>query len=200
MTGLRRYVLVPLALAAAWLADHLVVRPPGWLYREVLTPLGHGVARLLDRVARGIAAVGAGLRAAVGWLVATLVVAPLRSLYRRVLAPVGRETAAAFGVARRVAGYIARAVGRAVVRPAWNLVGAPVARGHRTVCTPVGHFLRDRDPGAGQKGSRRGGPRGPVGAALGARDRTPGTPRCLAGPGRRGAAARAQGTEGAPCA
>ncbi|MER6102048.1 hypothetical protein ABT115_06830 [Streptomyces sp. NPDC001832] len=34
--GLWRHVLVPLALAAASLAEHLIVRPPTWAYRELL--------------------------------------------------------------------------------------------------------------------------------------------------------------------
>ncbi|MEU6869797.1 hypothetical protein [Streptomyces sp. NPDC046751] len=144
VTGLWRYVLVHVALATAWLAEHLVVRPLARLYREALTPLGHGITWLLDLPARGIAAAGAGLWTATGWLVATLVAAPLRWLYRRVLAPVGREIADALGIAWRVAGYLSRAVGRAIAWLARYLVVAPVTWVHRTVCTPVGHFLRDR--------------------------------------------------------
>ncbi|MFE5089304.1 hypothetical protein ACFRCI_02635 [Streptomyces sp. NPDC056638] len=143
VVGLWRYVLVPLALAASWLAEHLIVRPLAWAYRELLTPLGHGITWLLELLARGIAAVGSGLRAAVVWLVVTLLVAPLAWLYGRVLAPVGREIAAAFGVAWRIAGYISRAVGRAIAWLAWHLVGAPATWVYRTVCTPVGNFVRD---------------------------------------------------------
>lgn len=144
VTGLWRYVLVPLGHGAARLVEYLVVRPLRWLYREVLTPLGHGIGRLLDKLVRGIAAIGTGLWTAAVWLVRTLLVAPLRWLHRRLLSPLGREIAAAFGIAWQVAGHISRAVGRAVAWLARHLVGVPVAWAYRTVCTPVGHFLRDQ--------------------------------------------------------
>lgn len=142
-------VLTPLALAATWLVAFIgkvlfvwpwvalwryvvvpVVRyglvvPLVWIYRQLLTPLGHGMV----------------------WLVVTLLVTPVvrlcRWVWRHILAPVGREIAAAIGVAWRIAGYISRAVGRAIKWLAWNVVGRPVRWFYQGVCTPVGHVVRD---------------------------------------------------------
>ncbi|MEU0082774.1 hypothetical protein [Streptomyces sp. NPDC006274] len=112
--GLWRYVVVPVV-------RYGLVVPVVWVYRQLLTPLGHGLA----------------------WLVRTLLVAPVVWLYRYVLAPVGREIAAAVGVAWRIAGYVSRAIGRGLKWLAWHLVGRPVRWAYREVCTPVGHFVRD---------------------------------------------------------
>ncbi|MFJ2701760.1 hypothetical protein ACIO3R_00990 [Streptomyces sp. NPDC087428] len=132
VVGVWRYVLVPLGPVAARLARHLVVRPARWTYRELLTPLGHGIAAGLR-----------GLRAGLDLLVPVLLVTPLAWAYRWVLTPVGREIAAAIGVAWRIAGFVSRAVGRVLARLAWYLVGAPLSWAHRTVFTPMGHFVRD---------------------------------------------------------
>ncbi|MEU2682018.1 hypothetical protein ABZ638_34630 [Streptomyces sp. NPDC007107] len=141
--GAWRYVLRPLAVAADWLVVHLVVVPLLWVHRNVLTPVGHGIAWMFLMAGKGLAATARGVWAAVVWLVMTLLVLPLGWVYRRVLAPVGREIVAAVGVAWRIAGYLSRAVGRVLAWLARHLVGAPVAWAYRTVCTPVGHFLRD---------------------------------------------------------
>ncbi|RPK43925.1 hypothetical protein [Streptomyces sp. ADI93-02] len=141
--GAWRYVLRPLGIAVDRLVVHLVVVPLLWFHRNVLTPVGHGIAWTLLMAGKGLAATARGVWAAAVWLVMTLLVLPLGWVYRRVLAPVGREIVAAVGVAWRIAGYLSRAVGRVLAWLAWNLVGAPVTWVYRTVCTPVGHFLRD---------------------------------------------------------
>ncbi|MFF3324436.1 hypothetical protein [Streptomyces sp. NPDC002889] len=134
--ALWRYVVVPVV-------TYGLVIPAIWIYRQLLTPIGHGIAWLLRTIGHGFAVVCRGLWAAAAWLVMTLLVAPFVWMYRRILAPVGREIVAAFGVAWRVAGYISRAVGRALRWLAWNLAGRPVSWFYRSVCTPVGHFVRD---------------------------------------------------------
>jgi hypothetical protein len=123
--ALWRYVVVPVV-------RYGIVVPLVWIYRQLLTPLGHGIA-----------AVFRGLWTAIVWLVMTLLVIPVVWVWRHILAPVGREIAAAIGVAWRIAGYISRAVGRAVKWLAWNLVGRPARWFYRGVCTPVGHLVRD---------------------------------------------------------
>ncbi|MFD4141467.1 MULTISPECIES: hypothetical protein [unclassified Streptomyces] len=123
--ALWQYVVVPVVMYG-------LVVPVLWIHRQLLTPLGHGIAFVCR-----------GLWAATVWLVKTLLVAPVVWVYRRVLAPVGREIVAAAEVAWRVAGYISRAVGRALKWLAWNLAGRPARWFYRSVCTPVGHFVRD---------------------------------------------------------
>ncbi|NUK83472.1 hypothetical protein HRW19_03565 [Streptomyces lunaelactis] len=155
-----RRLLTPLGLGTTWLAVFLgkalfvwpwvalwtyvvvpvvtygLVVPLVWIYRQLLTPLGHGIAWLVSTVCRG-------LWAAVVWLVVTPLVTPVVWVHRHILAPVGREIAAAIGVAWRIAGYISRAVGRAVKWLAWNLIGRPVRWTYQNICTPVGHVVRD---------------------------------------------------------
>ncbi|MYX13670.1 hypothetical protein GTY67_09560 [Streptomyces sp. SID8374] len=70
--GLWRYVVVPVA-------KYGVAVPVGWLYANLLTPLGHGAARLCGKAGQGVA-----------WLVTTLVVAPAGGLWRHVLVPAAR--------------------------------------------------------------------------------------------------------------
>jgi hypothetical protein len=123
--ALWRYVVVPVV-------RYGLVVPVVWVYRQLLTPLGHGVAWVVRALGLGLAR-----------LVRTLLVVPLFWLYRYVLAPVGREIAAAVGVAWRIAGYVSRAVGRGLKWLVWHLVGRPVRWAYREMCTPVGHFVRD---------------------------------------------------------
>ncbi|MEW2633367.1 hypothetical protein AB0903_17350 [Streptomyces sp. NPDC048389] len=123
--GLWRYVVVPVV-------RYGLVVPAVWAYRQLLTPLGHGVARVVR-----------GLWWGAVRLVGVLLVAPVVWVYRYVLAPVGREVAAAVGVAWRIAGFVSRAVGRGLKWLVWNLVGRPARWFYREVCTPVGHFVRD---------------------------------------------------------
>ncbi|MFC8830124.1 hypothetical protein ACFT9I_32910 [Streptomyces sp. NPDC057137] len=134
--ALWRYVLVPVV-------HYGLVVPAVWLYRQVLTPIGHGIAWLLVGLVRGVVLAVGGVWKALGWLVGALLITPLGWLYRTVLAPVGREIADAVGVAWRIAGQISRAVGRALKWLAWVLIGQPVSWFYRDVCTPVGHAVRD---------------------------------------------------------
>ncbi|QKW06448.1 hypothetical protein HUT18_08575 [Streptomyces sp. NA04227] len=76
--GLWRYVVVPLGRGLGWLGRTLIVVPLTWLYRSLLTPLGHGTVRLLRALGQGLS-----------WLGRTLVVIPLGWLYARVLTPLG---------------------------------------------------------------------------------------------------------------
>ena len=146
--GLWRYVVVPVV-------TYGLVVPVAWVYRQVLTPLGHGIVRLAAGLWHGLAVLGRGLWTAltwtvltllvtpVVWLVGTLVVAPLVWIFRRVLVPLGREIGAAFVVAWRVAGYVSSAVGSAVRWLVVRLVVRPVRWFYGSVCTPVGHAVRD---------------------------------------------------------
>ncbi|MFJ8074948.1 hypothetical protein ACIQ7Q_13705 [Streptomyces sp. NPDC096176] len=130
------YVVVPVV-------KYGLVVPAVWVYRQLLTPLGHGIAWLARGIGYGITTVLRGLWAATVWLVTTLLVTPAAWLYRYVLAPCGREITAAVGIAWRVAGYISRAVGRGLKWLARNLVGRPARWFYLDVLTPVGHFVRD---------------------------------------------------------
>ncbi|WP_189036734.1 hypothetical protein [Streptomyces daqingensis] len=143
LAWLGRYgLLVPgkaLWAAAVWLVGLLVVVPAVFLYRWVLTPLGHGV----------IAAVRAAV-AALAWLWRYAVLAPCGFVYRWILAPVGRaaavvarEIADALGHAWRVAGRISRAVFRFIGAVLRFLVVDPVVWVWRNAVRPLGRGLRD---------------------------------------------------------
>ncbi|MGI5398940.1 hypothetical protein ACQEVG_05670 [Streptomyces sp. CA-135486] len=135
--ALWRYVVVPVV-------TYGLVVPLVWVYRQLLTPLGHGIAWLLTVIGRGIVWPWVALwRYVVVPVVTYGLVVPVVWIYRHILAPVGREIAAAVGVAWRIAGYISRAVGRAIKWLARNLVGRPVRWFYQSVCTPVGHAVRD---------------------------------------------------------
>ncbi|MGW8731198.1 hypothetical protein ACWGNF_34785 [Streptomyces sp. NPDC055808] len=126
---------------------HYGLHVPGtWLYRHVLTPLGHATALLGKAVGAGLLAVALGL----GALVVVLLVVPVVWLYRHVLTPLGRalvvvvrEVGQAVGHAWRIAGYVSRAVGRGFKWLGWNLVGRPVRRVYVVLLTPAGHWVRD---------------------------------------------------------
>ncbi|MFE7772849.1 hypothetical protein ACFU5O_02910 [Streptomyces sp. NPDC057445] len=146
------HVLAPvgraLGTALRWLVRALFHRPwvalwryavvpvARWLYRYVMTPLGHGLvwayARLLTPLGHGVGAVLWGVfvwpwtalwRYAVVPVVRYGIVVPLVHLYASVLSPLGR------------AGRIA------VVWLAEVLVVAPAVLLYRWVLTPVGRFL-----------------------------------------------------------
>ncbi|MFC4493280.1 hypothetical protein ACFPA8_03915 [Streptomyces ovatisporus] len=143
LAWLGRYaLLVPgraLWVAVVWLVGLLVVVPAVFLYRWVLTPLGHG----LVAAARGA---GAGL----AWLWRYGVLVPCGFVYRWMLAPAGRaaavvakEIADAFGHAWRVAGRISRAVFRFIGAVLRLLVADPVMWVWRNLVRPLGHGLRE---------------------------------------------------------
>ncbi|WP_318211184.1 hypothetical protein [Streptomyces sp. SJL17-1] len=152
--------LVQVGRGLGWLLRVLFVVPVVFLYRWVLTPLGHALSWLARGAGQGLALIGKGFALlgrglvqvgrGLGWLLRVLFVVPVVFLYRwvltpvgRVLAVIGRELADALAVAWRVAGYISRAVGRALKWLARNLIGRPVTWFYRNVCTPVGHLVRD---------------------------------------------------------
>ncbi|MCX5198186.1 hypothetical protein OOK31_30575 [Streptomyces sp. NBC_00249] len=146
-----RYVLAPLGAGAGWIARQVLVPPVAWVYRRLLTPLGHGLRWLLPRafaavfvwpwtalwryavvpVGRGLLWLGAGL-----WRY--VLAPPLALLHRYVLAPLGQLLVGAW----HLAGRISRALGRGL-RWLWRgLVARPAAWVYRQVATPVGHVLR----------------------------------------------------------
>ncbi|WP_329117229.1 hypothetical protein [Streptomyces sp. NBC_01465] len=135
-----RYVLTPLGRALRfvgmalfvwpWVAlwRYVVVPPARWIYRRLLTPLGHGIA-----------AVVRGTGAALGWLGRTLVVIPARWFYRWVLTPIGIAL-----------GWIARALFVWPWVALWRYVVVPVVRYgivipavwlYGAVLTPLGHAI-----------------------------------------------------------
>ncbi|MFF9910398.1 hypothetical protein ACF1G2_07440, partial [Streptomyces sp. NPDC013457] len=134
-----RYVVVPVA-------RYGVALPLAWLYRHVLTPVGHGLVRGLGLLGKVLFVWPwvALWRYAVVPVARYGVVVPLVWLYRRVLVPAGRELLDALRVCWRVAGFVSRAVGSALAWLARNLVGRPTVWFYRTVCAPVGHWVRDQ--------------------------------------------------------
>ncbi|MFI8432848.1 hypothetical protein ACIGJO_03755 [Streptomyces sp. NPDC079020] len=145
-----RVLLRPLAR----LFDTLVAVPSGWLYRTVLTPLGHGMlwlaTALLIRPWIGlwryvvVPVVRYGLVVPLVWLYGT-VLTPVghgtRWLYRTLLVPAGRGIGTALG-RLLTALFVWPVVGlwRYVVVPVvrYGLV-VPLAWLYGTVLTPVGH-------------------------------------------------------------
>ncbi|MEV8564722.1 hypothetical protein AB0436_03885 [Streptomyces sp. NPDC051322] len=148
--GLWRFVLVPLV-------RYGMVVPAVWVYRQLLTPAGHGLARFMRWTARGTGLVLAALGR---WLL----VVPAVALWRFVLTPVGRalrvvgrEVLDAIGFAWRVAGHISRAAGRALKWLARNLLGRPARWVWQGVVAPVaswvhGHILRPAGRAAAEAG------------------------------------------------
>ncbi|MDV5145648.1 hypothetical protein R1T08_15865 [Streptomyces sp. SBC-4] len=137
--GLWRYVVVPLAV-------HLIARPVAWLYRAVLSPLGHGLARASAWVyARLLAPLGRGaglaLWAVLVWPWTALwryVAVPLASgTYRYVLTPLGH---ALTWLGRGVA-WLGRGIGAGLVWLGKVLVVLPAVFLYRWVLTPVGRVL-----------------------------------------------------------
>ncbi|MGW7255579.1 hypothetical protein [Streptomyces sp. NPDC054834] len=164
-----RYGLAPAGRAIGWLLYGLVVVPLGWLYRyllttvghalawvyaRVLTPIGHAVVWVLrpvgQAVARLLRTVATGIGTVLYWIARVLLVLPALALWRWVLVPVGRvlsvvgrETGTALGHAWRIAGYVSRTVGR-VLGTLFRWMSVEPARWvHRALLTPVGHVARD---------------------------------------------------------
>jgi hypothetical protein len=154
--ALWRYVVVPVAKALGWLIDVLVLVPLGWLYRDVLTPVGHALARTARGIGAGLAWVYArvltpvghacawvvdAVAAGVAWLGRYLLVVPAGWLYAWVLTPVGRAAA----WCGRGLLWLVRAVGAGVgVVLYWVvrvLLVLPAVGLWRWVLTPVGRVL-----------------------------------------------------------
>ncbi|MFF0444861.1 hypothetical protein ACFYT4_00300 [Streptomyces sp. NPDC004609] len=139
--GLWRYAVVPV-----W--TYGVAVPSVWVYRSLLTPLGHGTLWVLRQLIVGTGrAIGwicvHLLYTPLAWVVGQLLAPPLGWLWRRVLKPAGGEIGAAIGVAWRVAGYLTRALGDGLLWLFRTLVAGPVRWFYQNVCTPVGHVVRD---------------------------------------------------------
>ena len=120
--ALWRYVVVPVV-------TYGLVVPLVWIYRQLLTPLGHGIA----------------------WLVEHLLVAPAGSLHRRLLTPLGHGVAAVLAwLGRALFVWPWVALWRYVVVPVvtYGLV-VPLVWIYRQLLTPLGHgiawLLRHRD-------------------------------------------------------
>ncbi|MEV6946085.1 hypothetical protein AB0N07_29670 [Streptomyces sp. NPDC051172] len=158
--GLWRYVLVPLGRALGRLGNVLLVVPLKWfhryvltplgqalvwLYARVLTPVGHGVMRVLRGIGAVLALLGTGVFTGVAWLVRNLVVVPAVWVYARVLAPVGRAVAWLAGMVATGVGIGLYWVGRVLfVLPAlalWRWVLVPVGRILAVVGREVGQAI-----------------------------------------------------------
>ncbi|MGW1886494.1 hypothetical protein [Streptomyces sp. NPDC001970] len=122
--GLWRYVIVPVVALG-------VVAPLSWLYRAVLTPVGHGLAwvyaRLLTPLGHGI-----------GWLLWAVLVRPWTALYHWVLTPLGHGV---IWLCAHVLAPAGRGLWTAVVRLIGVLVVAPAVFVYRRLLTPVGRAL-----------------------------------------------------------
>ncbi|MFB7373861.1 hypothetical protein ACFC0D_28870 [Streptomyces sp. NPDC056222] len=134
--ALWRYVLVPVA-------RYGFVVPAGWLYRTVLTPVGHGLAWFFTTVGGGLAwfftRLGAGLGVIGGWVGKALFVWPWVALWRYVLVPVAR-----YGIGIPAAWayrWILTPLGKAVAFVARYGFVVPALWLHRAVLTPLGHGL-----------------------------------------------------------
>ncbi|MFJ9560791.1 hypothetical protein ACIRQQ_12205 [Streptomyces fuscichromogenes] len=160
-----QYLLAPLGRAIGRILHALLVVPLIWLYRylltpighallwlhaRVLTPIGHAVVWLLTPVAKAVEWVFGMLGTALYWTVRVLLVLPALALWRWILAPAGRllgivlgEIGEALGHAWRAAGYVARAAGRVLGTLFRWIFLEPARWAYRTVLTPVGHVVRD---------------------------------------------------------
>ncbi|CAM5249814.1 hypothetical protein GCM10010230_03770 [Streptomyces narbonensis] len=137
--GLWRHVLVPLAV-------HLIAAPVAWLYRAVLTPVGHGLARASAWLyARLLAPLGRGtaltLWAVLVWPWTALwryVAVPLASgTYRYVLTPLGHGLA----WIGRGAAWLLKGLATGLMWLGKVLVVVPAVFLYRWVLTPVGRVL-----------------------------------------------------------
>ncbi|MER5786946.1 hypothetical protein [Streptomyces sp. NPDC001980] len=111
---LYRHLLTPLGHALLWLCAR-VFPPVGhalvWFYARVLTPIGHAVVRLLTPAVKAVARVFDMLGTALYWTARVLLVLPALALWRWILAPAGR-----------VLGIVLREIGEALGH-AWRAAG-----------------------------------------------------------------------------
>ncbi|MFF4120667.1 hypothetical protein ACFY0P_45580 [Streptomyces sp. NPDC001714] len=122
---LYRYVLTPLGHALVWLCAH-VFPPIGhalmWLYARVLTPIGHAVVRLLTPVVKAAAWVVDMLGTALYRIARVLLVLPAVALWRWILAPAGRVLGIVLKEIGEALGHAWRAAGY-VARAAGRVLG-----------------------------------------------------------------------------
>ncbi|MEU9453788.1 hypothetical protein [Streptomyces sp. NPDC048277] len=111
---LYRYLLTPLGHALVWLYAR-VLTPTGhalvWFHTRVLTPIAHALVRLLTPVAKAVARVIDMLGTALYWIARVLLVLPALALWRWILAPAGH-----------VLGIVLREIGEALGH-AWRAAG-----------------------------------------------------------------------------
>ncbi|WP_405662347.1 hypothetical protein OG379_13320 [Streptomyces sp. NBC_01166] len=149
--GLWRYVVVPVV-------RYGVVVPLVWLYGAVLTPAGHGLRWVYDKLlvpaVTGLVtlllvwpAVGVWryvlkpLGIAADWLVVHLVVLPLVWVHRHVLTPVGHGIAWTLLMAGKGLAATGRGLWTAVVWLVMTLLVLPLAWVYRRVLAPVGREI-----------------------------------------------------------
>ena len=129
--------------ALAWLGEVLLVVPAVWLYRAVLTPLGHAIAWPARGIGAGFARLFTGVTAVVTG--SRRCRALFGRVYVRLLAPVGRSVAWLL----RGVGLVLAASGSGVHRLAW------LAR-YLLVVPPCGSTPGCSRPSAGRSPAGRG--------------------------------------------
>ncbi|MER6227258.1 hypothetical protein ABT189_43050 [Streptomyces sp900105755] len=122
---LYRHLLTPLGHALRWLCAQ-VFPPAGralvWLYARVLTPIGHVLVRILVPVAKALEWVFEMLGAALYWTVRVLLVLPALALWRWILAPAGHVLAVVLREIGEALGHAWRAAGY-VARAVGRVIG-----------------------------------------------------------------------------
>ncbi|WP_316773074.1 hypothetical protein [Streptomyces sasae] len=145
---LGRYVLAPVVRAIGRILHLLLVVPLIWLYRHLLTPLGHALAWLYARVLTPIGHALAWLCTrvlistghALGWLYAR-VLTPIGHALVRLLTPVAKGVAWAFDMLGTALYWTARVL---LVLPAlalWRWILAPAGRILGIVLKEIGEAL-----------------------------------------------------------
>ncbi|WP_405808304.1 hypothetical protein OG729_26145 [Streptomyces sp. NBC_00210] len=114
-----RQLLTPLGHGIAWLVQQLLVAPAGRLYRRLLTPLGHGVAAVLAWLGRALFVWPwvALWRYVVVPVVTYGLVVPLVWVYRQLLTPLGHGLARLLTVIGRGLVWLLTVIGRGIVWP-----------------------------------------------------------------------------------
>ncbi|MFE5037763.1 hypothetical protein [Streptomyces sp. NPDC056683] len=122
---LYRHLLTPLGHALRWLCAQ-VFPPAGralvWLYARVLTPIGRVLVRLLVPVAKALEWVFEMLGAALYWTARVLLVLPALALWRWILAPAGHVLAIVLREIGEALGHAWRAAGY-VARAVGRVIG-----------------------------------------------------------------------------
>ncbi|MFD8720710.1 hypothetical protein ACFV2H_22665 [Streptomyces sp. NPDC059629] len=122
---LYRHLLTPLGHALAWLYARVLIpigHALGWLYARVLTPIGHVLVGLLTPVAKGVAWAFDMLGTALYRTARVLLVLPALALWRWILAPAGRILGIVLKEIGEALGHAWRAAGY-VVRAAGRVLG-----------------------------------------------------------------------------
>ncbi|MGW1620903.1 hypothetical protein [Streptomyces sp. NPDC002172] len=122
---LYRYLLTPLGHALLWLCAR-VFPPAGralvWFYARVLTPIGHALVLLLTPAVKAVAWALHMLGTALYWTARVLLVVPALALWRWILAPVGRVLGIVFTEIGEALGHAWRAAGH-VARAVGRVLG-----------------------------------------------------------------------------